>query len=327
MANFFNKDTILQNRVFSVIKIFFFVTILWYVGLAFLKAFQDIHWSSVSFSNGPIILGAGIAFLSTAIGSWILQGIFGHLQARISWSQAFVLLSLPPLGKYLPSKIFTIAGYVGIAKLFGISIMKSGAVSFLLLGLGLGCTMMLGLLLMSVGQPNSEIFQYKELCLLSGFLLVLLHPRIYWRLINAVLAIFKQPPVIVSLSLPTMVAIFLKVGLQNGLYLCGISIMVGGVVELPYSMIPSLIGIACVANVTGFIAIFAPAGIGVREAVFLIFLTPLVGNGNAVLISLMMRLFQTSYDLFIAGIGVVFFQKWKKTQNKNHGDGSSKKLE
>jgi uncharacterized membrane protein YbhN (UPF0104 family) len=67
--------------------------------------------------------------------------------------------------------------------------------------------------------------------------------------------------------------------------------------------LPSLIAIFNAAQIIGFLALFAPAGIGVREGVLSVGLQPLVGPGPAIVITGVCRLWQTAIELLLAGVG------------------------
>ena len=98
----------------------------------------------------------------------------------------------------------------------------------------------------------------------------------------------------------------------NSLYFLGLALIIFSIVELPASVLPILVGIFCLANVVGFLTLFAPAGIGVREGILLLVLGPLVGAGMASVIAILARLIQTVADIFSAVFGRMSFYCTKK---------------
>jgi hypothetical protein len=54
--------------------------------------------------------------------------------------------------------------------------------------------------------------------------------------------------------------------------------------------------------------VFAPAGLGVHEAVYLLALKPIMGAGVAIL-AIMFRGMQVGMDLLVAGIGAMIMRK------------------
>lgn len=92
---------------------------------------------------------------------------------------------------------------------------------------------------------------------------------------------------------------------------------------------PSIIGLFALAQVAGFAAVFAPAGIGVREGVFLLGLSSLIGDGNAIVAAGACRLWQTFLDLLLGSVGWFALRRVEKTsirKGKNHercGEGKT----
>jgi uncharacterized membrane protein YbhN (UPF0104 family) len=72
--------------------------------------------------------------------------------------------------------------------------------------------------------------------------------------------------------------------------------------------IPQTLGAASLASVIGFMAIFAPAGLGVHEAVYLLALKPMMGAAVAIL-AIMFRAMQVVLDLVVAGIGAAIMKR------------------
>lgn len=67
-----------------------------------------------------------------------------------------------------------------------------------------------------------------------------------------------------------------------------------------------LIGVNAIAMTAGFLALFSPGGIGIREGVMVALLTPSLGLSQAMILSIAMRLVMVIADLLI-GVGAVIF--------------------
>ena len=67
--------------------------------------------------------------------------------------------------------------------------------------------------------------------------------------------------------------------------------------------LPLFVCISALAGVIGFLAIFAPAGIGVREGILLLALTPVISAGPAALVAVLARLLSVSVNLALGGAG------------------------
>lgn len=218
-------------------------------------------------------------------------------------------MSLPSLGKYIPGKMFAFAGHSIIAKKYNIRISVSTSVNLLMMGFGIAGASLIGLLtLMSMKESIYNfrlLYQGGAACLITIISIIILKPEIYWKLLNWGLGVLKQPLLLIRITPINMFVLFLIVFIQNLLYLSGVVVITSGIIEFSTSFLSILLGVSCIANVLGFLAIFAPAGIGVREGIFLVMLTPIVGLEIAGLITIVTRLIQTVIDCILGVIGLM----------------------
>src|SRR4030095_10047900 len=142
--------------------------------------------------------------------------------------------------------------------------------------------------------------------------LICLHPPIFLSLCNVALRALKREAV------PARVragAFWVAVGLgvaRIGFVGMALWLAARAVGPMAPSALPQVIGAAALAAVTGFLAVFAPAGFGVHEAIYLLTLTPLLGAKVAVLV-ILFRLLQVSVDVIAAGIGGAIIRGDRRT--------------
>jgi uncharacterized membrane protein YbhN (UPF0104 family) len=77
------------------------------------------------------------------------------------------------------------------------------------------------------------------------------------------------------------------------------------VTDVPISLVPAFAAAAAMAASLGFLALFAPAGLGVREAVFLAVLGPAIGGEHAAIVAVAIRLLYTLAEVGMALVGMV----------------------
>ena len=75
---------------------------------------------------------------------------------------------------------------------------------------------------------------------------------------------------------------------------------------------PAIISITALAGTMGLLAFFSPAGIGVRDGIYFLFLSPLIGAEMAAIVVVCLRLLQTAIDLLSAGLGGLMLHLWPK---------------
>ncbi|MDP6381465.1 MAG: hypothetical protein QF662_08985, partial [Phycisphaerae bacterium] len=88
------------------------------------------------------------------------------------------------------------------------------------------------------------------------------------------------------------------------------------VTDISVIWMPFFISAAALAMTSGFLAVFAPAGIGVQEGIFMLILTPLLGEGSVAIVIVAMRLTQIVVEVVFAGIGTIMLRLMR-----DKGDG------
>src|SRR5262249_32863213 len=132
-------------------------------------------------------------------------------------------------------------------------------------------------------------------------LVACLHPRVLNPLLNRLLKLAKRPALEQPLSgrvLASAIAWCVVAWLFNGLQIWLLASRVGA--PLGTAALLAVGGFAFAWSV-GFLVVFAPAGVGVREVLLITLLTPAVGAGAATAVALVSRVVTTAGDLLVAG--------------------------
>lgn len=77
---------------------------------------------------------------------------------------------------------------------------------------------------------------------------------------------------------------------------------------LPQNYVPNTIAAWTLSSMIGMVAVFTPAGLGVRELTLSALLLPFVIPPYNVIIAIMVRIIITGFDFLCAGIGYVYFK-------------------
>jgi hypothetical protein len=279
---------------------------LWFVSLSLYRSLQQVDWSKIHFRPTFIASGFILVVVATLTGLIVVKLVYRVLGVKLGSCQAFCLLTIPPLGKYLPGKVFSLMGHVAMAQSYGAPIVIGGTAIGILTSSGLAAPTLLGAAFFLSQRALSHNGIPPDLgisSLMLATLLFSLHPGVCKTIITFALKLFRKPPIEFSLGIGTWIILMSLTIMQTLLYMLGFAVAVFGVLQLPFSVLPNIIAASCLANVLGFVALFAPGGLGVREGILLVMLTPLVGTGNAGLIALLTRLIQTLIDAISAAAG------------------------
>jgi hypothetical protein len=255
----------------------------------------------------PIL--ASFVFACLGVGATYLgwRTVLIGLRTQLPLTSGARLYFVSQLGKYVPGSIWPIVMQMQVGRRYGASRPTMAAAN--LLSLLLGCTA--GLLCACVSLPLSStaaVERYWWVLLALPLLILALHPRIVPLVLNAMLQAIGREPV--ELRLP------LRHSLRAGLWsvvsftLLGahVALLVGPLAGWPGSTLPISIGTISLAVCVGVLAIPVPAGAGVRDAVIVVALSPVLGTTPALLVAVSSRLLISAADGLLALISLPFKQ-------------------
>jgi hypothetical protein len=244
----------------------------------------------------------------------ILSG-FGY---RLPVAPATRIWSTSELARYLPGVIWQMVGRVYLVKPYGVSGTVCSAsqllelVVFLLANVlvALGCLLWFGTKM----DPSAAKYLYMVMVLVP-LLMLLLHPRVFYTALRKYMTWRKKelPTQRVRGMTLTLLCIWLIIGLlwQSGALL----LLTHKPLHLEITKWWVVAGCYCLAWCAGFIAIWAPGGLGVREFVFvmaMMFALPpqvrqefgdeRVLRGFLAFLGILLRLWATAGELILTAI-------------------------
>jgi len=302
--------TVFKKPVFKLS----YLGILFAVVAYYLLKWGDRFYSLVSEANARAITwvflcvcGANLIYI------FIYYYIYQRMRVPVSFLEVFRIMSLARLGKYVPGKILFAGNYflfsheAGIgSKDAGTSLVISQCLWFLS-----GCIFTIPVIsVLSSSLRYSIVF----LPLVTG---LVIHPRI----LNSILLLlgkiaqkFTRPEQEISFQISEHIgyALYAKVTLLYilGWVIAGLGVYFGALAFYPIGIkdLPICLSSVAISTIVGFIAIFAPAGLGVREGVGTAILTPVVSMETAFLVMLMLRLIGIIIELCFALFSVAFIR-------------------
>ncbi len=142
---------------------------------------------------------------------------------------------------------------------------------------------------------------YRWVFLAAPILLICLLPQVINRILDRLLRLARRPPLeqplagrAVAGALAWALASWVLFGLQIWLLAIRLGAPDGRAALLS-------VGGFAFAWCVGFVVVFAPAGAGVREALLIATLSPMLGVGKATAVTLVSRVLMTAGDLITAG--------------------------
>jgi len=266
--------------------------------------------TSYEWNINPLLLGLSFIgfFAAYAVLVWIWSRVLASLGYAISFRDAWTIYFIGNLGRYIPGKVWTVAGVAYVAGKSGIPPVVAGTAAVCAQVYSILSSFVFFIIFLIFRNADFAALRVMWLLPLPVVLMVVfMVPRNLERLLNFLLRRIGSTPV--SIILTTMEAVKI-----TGLYLCS-WLVFGGAFWLFVSAVTGigtfnpffLSGAYAVSYVIGFLAFFAPGGIGIREGILCVLLSGTVSAGVAVVIAVSSRLVVTCVEL--VSVGIVFIRK------------------
>jgi glycosyltransferase 2 family protein len=250
---------------------------------------------------GWLITACLTGILSYLVHPYALKALIEAHGSVVPYSTALGLCYLPWLGKYVPGKIWSIIAGLYLFSKEGISQHVAATCLMLFTSLNIAAGLLITL---AFGVPESiDFLGIWPMVGLALAILLCTSPRILYPAMNRILRWAQHPEIDARLTPWGLYRVLLIMVTSNVIYGLGFACLVRSLAAFPSGETPHLVGLMALGEVSGFLALFAPAGIGVREGILMAGLTPLVGAGPAIVISGAARVWGTVLEFITIGLG------------------------
>ena len=296
-----NKDKLLK-----ALKIIFGVLVVVFLAWYFRKNWDEFSEKIMSVNIGIFIVSMLFYFVYKITLASLWHYITKINGCSIRYEKAVTSYLYSILGKYIPGKVFMLAARLTYYKEEEAPLSKV-TVCFFIENV---CTLLGAAMLFIVSLfffPNELLENYKWLTLLLiAAFFVCIHPKIINFVLRLIGKIFKK-----NLEIPMKYSQMLKVVL---LFIGNWLIVGFGFFILTKSIYPAVewsqmlycAGIWGVSAIMGILAIFAPSGLGVREGIIVAGLMLIMPQSDAMVISVVSRLWQTIPELLLVAMAFVY---------------------
>jgi hypothetical protein len=293
-----------------------FIVVLGFVAYALSKQIAQIDWSTVRFRPLPIV-GAALCLLAVPpvqlLSYRTLLGAYAHepplrVMAAVAW--------IPPLGKYIPGKVASVVGAVYLLKRFGIPAAVALGVVLVMDGLAVVSGLVTGSPLLLFEPLQSAVplgWLWCVLVALAG--IICLHPGVFGRILSRVLRWTGRPELA---RMPDLLHYILPVVCAFGQWvLAGAAmwLIANSLTPISAAHLPRFIAIAALGYTISYLMLFAPGGLGPREAIFQLALSTVMPSGLAAVSVVAMRIIQTLTELAAALAGVIALRRTERNDS------------
>ncbi len=258
--------------------------------------FAQISW--------PALLAAGFGCAGALFFSLLgWRVVLADLGSPLGLGPAAGVFFPGQLGKYLPGSVWTIVAQMEIAAALGVPRKRTSLAGMLSIGLNALAGLMFGVLALPsvVNSGGSRAYIFVACLLPIG--LAGLHPKILTWGMNLGLKIARKPSLTKPLSGPMIAQSmgFFSLGwLFFGGHIWFLAIELGA--DASQAILPAVCGYALAATL-GMLAIFLPAGAGLRELMIVLLFGPILGPQTALSLAIISRLVVIISDIGAAVVG------------------------
>lgn len=273
------------------------------LALAFVAATIAREWSQLQQYRWDVDLPELVASLVALVlvlawGVWVWGRVLARLRSRpVRFRDLLRIWFLSSLARYVPGKIWQFVGAANMARSAGVA----GPVLLTSMVIHIGFTLLAAAVVASLTLLPMElelgVATVVGLATLSLASLLLVHPRVLnWGLRLVPKAVHGE-------------VMRWSGGWGDGLVLLGLSVVswilyglafalfVHSIVDVPPSAVVPLTGANALAFLVGYLFFIAPAGLGAREAVLTVLLTPLAPAGVAAVVAIATRLWTIAAEV------------------------------
>lgn len=235
--------------------------------------------------------------LSSLIWGGVVTGLGGP---RLAPRDAVSIFMIANLGRYVPGKVWSIAGMAALAKGKGVAVAVSATSAVIMQGVGLAAAGAIGLVAFAGASAPLPRWGLAGAGVAASLLaLVLAVPSLFRAVVALWFRIVRtRPPANLTAGLVLrwllqVAGTWVAVGASFWMLAASLGM------ELPPVRAASAFAAAYVA---GYLMLFAPAGVGVREGFLVAILAPALGSGPATALAIVARLWMTAVEVIPAAV-------------------------
>lgn len=274
---------------------------------AIVKNWSEFRSLHVALAPHPawIALSVAVVFLTYAlqIASW--RCILAGWDQALPYGRAARIWLVVNLGRYVPGKVWSVAGLIVLAQRAGVEAWAAGASAVAVQAIGIGTAVAL-VALATPGAASPVRLGGAALVAVATIALLAWEKTARWvaNLAGRTDQFRPLPLAAVAESAGLTLLSWLTYGI--GFWLLARGLGLPG--PLP---VATAAGVFALGYILGLLALFAPGGVGVREVVLIGLLAPALGSGGAVALSVGSRVLLTLTEV-AAPLGVLFLTRGAK---------------
>ncbi|HDY87026.1 MAG TPA: flippase-like domain-containing protein [bacterium] len=296
----------LKRPLIIFLKCIIISIIVFFLVRAVLTNWKNIQIYDWSFNPLLMTLSCLIYFAAYAFLPWIWSKLLYYMGYRLSFGDAWHIYYIGNLGRYIPGKIWALAGMAYMAEKAGIPSSSAGAAAIFAQVYSLLSSFVffvIFLIFNSTYFNNSWIIWFVPVFLIMAVFFIF--PRNLESILNVVLKRLDKSPVKIGISVLQALKIITLYFLSWILFGAAFWILISSIVGWGHVNMLFASGAWATAYAIGFLAFFVPGGLGVREGILSLFFMSVVPVSIGIIIAGVSRLIVTVIEIVCVLISFV----------------------
>ncbi|MGB8657340.1 MAG: lysylphosphatidylglycerol synthase domain-containing protein [Candidatus Zixiibacteriota bacterium] len=271
---------------------------------------KDFNWQF----NWALLIGSFVLQMVALFGLVkIWQRMLRHTGSSVSYFKLFKVWFFANLGKYVPGKVWQFLGMIYMLEKEGVPKRNSFSTGVLAQAFSVISGLLISVIFLGA-DLYSRFFSRNPGLMIAGVVLslavlvLLCYPKVLERVLNLGLGVLKKEKISLDISVKDVIIYILCYSLSWFLFGLAFLVFVNSMAKASFNTYLPLTGAFAFSLNVGFLAIFTPGGIGVREGILVFLLSALFPSlfplPVATLISLLSRLWITAGELLCFAIAV-----------------------
>ncbi len=271
---------------------------------------KDFNWE---FDYGLLILSFVLQMVAL---SWLVkvwQGVLRHTGSSVSYLKLFKVWFFSNLGRYLPGKVWQFLGMVYMLEKRGVPKKNTFSTAVLAQSFSVLSGLLIAFIFLGINLYSQFLHQNPGLLIVVALfvlfvLIVVFYPNLLGKILNLGLGFLKKEKISLDITSSDIIMHVLAYSVSWLLFGLAFLMFVKSMSQASFEMYPSLTGAFAFSVNIGFLALFVPGGIGVREGILVLLLSSLFPVlfplPVATLISFLARLWVTLAELLCFFVAV-----------------------
>ena len=277
---------------------------------AVVSQWGDVSAAVVGMGWAPVALATGAAGVALVLNTLSWRAMMRSVGLEAAWAETAAVFLVSQAGKYVPGAVWPVLAQAEFARAHGVSRARAMTGSVVAMAVGVVMAGVVGTVGLVIWAPGALADYWWTLVVVAGLALLLV-PSVLTRVLALMVTVLRRDAVVPRIGGRSLLAAagwsaanWLALGVQAWVLLGVVSPGTGG-------LMPLATGAFALAWLVGFLVVFAPAGVGPREAALVVFLAAVATRPEALALALVSRFAMTLADALGLACGVLL-RRWRR---------------